>query len=444
MNYIKSAAILTLAALSFSACEKDKETTRQSTPVIEQSALSPQTVTYGDSIMLSATVSDKVTPLSTLEVQLILNDELLSKASIRTKGNSTTVSRKFFIPFTANSVDNAPVESNLTLINVDGYEAKTTISNIVAKRPVFSKLYLVFQDGSVKEMTPTTSDKDIFEVAFVSTEKSFKVKVASKIANSSIDYSGFVWANVDNSLNIGNELSSFYEFADPQIKLTSKFIFNAKTFQLSVEGSTEAPIQVNGVTLTAASSNVLSADVTFTQNQTVTVTGIDNLATTLNPDFFEVNGSTVKFLGLSGTYKLQLYKDVSFLYVEQPSAVYPDAMWICGVGIGRPFAPYVKTTSWNWNNPPDYVFCRKVSDDVFQCTVYLKHETGKQWSDEVSYKYFNQRGWGGEQDAHNFTLPTGFVAKSDNNWGGTTDLDEGVYRLTLDKKNGTYTAEKLR
>lgn len=444
MNKIIAAATLIMATLGFNACKDDDETERMSTPVIEQSTLTPETVNYGDSITLSAVVSDAVTPLSTLEVQVILNDELLSEASIRTKGNSATVSKKFKIPFAAGVQDGVPLESNLTLINVDGYEAKTTLSNVVVKRPVFEKLYLVFEDGTVKEMTPTTADKDIFEVAHSVMANSFKVKIAQKLVNNEIDYSGFVWTNADNGMDLGNDLSSFYTLADPQITMTEKIVFDAKTFQVKMEGSKEEPIQVNGVTLTPSSTTVLAADVTLTKNQVVTVSGIDNLATTLNPDFFSVEGATVTFLGETGTYKLQLYTDVSFLYVEQPTAVYPAALWICGVGIGRPFEPYVKTTSWNWNNPHDYVFCRKVSDNVFQATVYLKHETGKNWDDEVSYKYFHQRGWGGELDAHNFTLPTGFIAKDDKNWGGTTDLADGVYKLTLDINNGTYTAEKLR
>jgi hypothetical protein len=442
MKNIKILVILCMVALGFNACKDDDEAERKSTPVIEQSSLSPETITYGDSVTLSAVVSDAVTPLSTLEVQMILNDELLSSASIRTKGNNATVNKKFKVPFTAGVVDGAALESNLTLINVDGYEAKITHSNVIVKRPVFEKLYLVLEDGTIKEMSPT-ADKDIFEVAYSSTASSFKVKIAQKVANGGIDYSGFVWANGDNALALGNELSSFYELSDPLIKLTEKFIFNAKTFGMSIEGSADAPIQINGVTLTPK-DNKLTGSVAFTKDQTVTVSGIANPATTLNPDFFEVNGSTVKFVGPSGTYDLIYYATVPYLYVEQPTAVYPDALWICGVGMGRPFEPYVKTTSWNWNNPVDYVFCRKVSDGVFQSTVYLKHETGKEWTDEVSYKYFGKKGWEGELDAHNFTLPTGFIAKNDKNWGGTADLVPGVYKLTIDMNANTYTAEKLR
>jgi hypothetical protein len=130
--------------------------------------------------------------------------------------------------------------------------------------------------------------------------------------------------------------------------------------------------------------------------------------------------------------------------VEQPAATYPAALWFDGVGFGRPQAR-VKTSSWNWNSPLEYVFCRKVSEGVFQTTVYAEHEinedTENAWRYCYNTKFFHQRGWGGEVNGAEYTLPPLLHSPADEagNIKGTDSFvgAAGVYRITIDTNNKT-------
>ncbi len=122
-------------------CEKDEHmvTYPESYPVFDQAEVAESDITYGDSITVSVAVSDKGTPLSTLELQVVVNNELIASESIRTKGNSAEVNRRYGVPFVANRPDNAPVKVYLSSINVDGYTTDT-ILNTTAMRPEIKEL----------------------------------------------------------------------------------------------------------------------------------------------------------------------------------------------------------------------------------------------------------------------------------------------------------------
>lgn len=85
MKSIFKPIILTgLIAILMVACKEEELRTHFpiSMPVFEQAVVSEQSITYGDSISLAVKVADKLTPLSTLEIKIIVEDELIAKESV--------------------------------------------------------------------------------------------------------------------------------------------------------------------------------------------------------------------------------------------------------------------------------------------------------------------------------------------------------------------------
>ena len=176
------------------------------------------------------------------------------------------------------------------------------------------------------------------------------------------------------------------------------------------------------------------------------------MANNISPDYFEVTGTNkAKFLGKTGLYKAYFLVASNYLYIEpQPEAIYPEAIWMCGMGFGRPSSPYVTTASWNWNSPLDYVPCRLVSTGIYQVTVYVKNEATTTDIGTLNFKFFDKRSWwdGHEQLSTSYTVSLPLVATaSAGNVGNTvalsTNLFEGVYRITLNQNDHTIKAIKL-
>jgi hypothetical protein len=117
-------------------------------------------------------------------------------------------------------------------------------------------------------------------------------------------------------------------------------------------------------------------------------------------------------------------------------------LWLDGTGLGFPGAPYKTTTSWNWNKPEDYVFCRKISDGIFQATFY---------AESFDMKFFHQRMWGGEENSEMYTLTPASLIKTgvDNqgqpngNWVAGADVIPGVYRVTININDHTTVIERI-
>lgn len=426
MKKINYSIIALALAAGMMSCSKSSDE-RLSTPTIVSATLNPSSLTYGDSLELKAVVHDEVTPLSTLEVAFEVDGVIVQRQSIRTKGNNVTVDKKFLIPFAKGATEGAKVTAYLTAINIDGYEAKQSVVAVTMRRPVFEKLYLQMKNGTTLELTPRAGNADIYE----SVKDYYSNNIFGRIVSKK-DLTGYIWAMVDSKMDLAADTDPFFNLNDPTM-IPDRIIFNTKTFELQFEGVKLDPMTFNGSQFTVKKPGIMQLTMSLVQNQLVDIKGFSKLDAAIDPDFFVKDGDKYKFLGESGSYYFQYHIDNNFIYVEQSSSVYPNALWACGVGMGKPMSPLKKTTSWNWNEPTDYCFVRKVGATKYQLTVYLKHETGLSWSDEVSFKFFNQKGWGGEFDTRTLkTLPNGFVAKSDGNVGATTDLAEGVYKLTLD------------
>ncbi|MCL1944015.1 MAG: hypothetical protein FWF54_10780 [Candidatus Azobacteroides sp.] len=451
-------AFFFFTASCFWACSEDELRTRfpESVPVIESADLSsgneadPSAIVFGDSVLVTAALSDPKTPLSTLEVEIVVNDNLIERQQIRTQGYNCIIARKFKVPLVAFADDNMDVEAYLTLTNVEGNTVTQTIKNKVhADRPGFpNRMYMVMQDGTIYNLSKKLGSQIEFQSSRMNLSgNNIKFKLAEKITgNNEIDYSGIVWGNVNGALAVCAEEDGFYEYTDPLILTMRQFLFNVYSFDFEIDAERLAPVTINGRQMgveTMDGNTYLSSLIAFTLDQELEFSGIADLQNTLNPDFFAcTSGNNARFLGLPGTYKLLYNNAEGFMYVEQTDALYPDALWLDGTGLGFPGAPYKTTTSWNWNKPEDYVFCRKISDGIFQATFY---------AESFDMKFFHQRMWGGEENSEMYTLTPASLIKTgvDNqgqpngNWVAGADVIPGVYRVIININDHTTVIERI-
>jgi hypothetical protein len=453
-----------LAILYMESCKKDNVvvTYPESFPTIVTATVAEASIVYGDSITLSVNVSDVTTPLSTLEIQVVVNNSVITSESVRTKDNNATVEKRYKIPFGPNCPDNEIVKVYLSSINVSGFQTDTIIGTTVAKRPEIDELWLVPTTGKSAKLELIDSVNLIYKATGLDYGTSVTFKIASKVDKfKKVDWSGFVFGAADNGIGLIDQTGQAATIEDATIIGISEFTFDAVKFEAQVGGkllepATTLDINADLPAILLDGKNFLGGNAYFGEGVEVTFTGITDLANNLAPDYFEVTGTnTAKFTGATGLYKAYYYIDGGYLYIEpEPEVIYPDAIWMCGTGFGRPSAPYATTASWNWNSPLDYAPCRLVSAGLYQVTVYGKNEDKGGTSagfGTFDFKFFYKRGWWDadhEIEANTYTVtPAPFFGRTDqgnigNMNGGPTSFD-GVFRITVDMNAKTINVLKI-
>lgn len=441
----------------------------ESYPVFDSVYVVEKQIIYGDSITLHLGVSDKKTPLSTLSVKVVVNDEILASEVIRTKGNSATYSARFSIPFIARMPDNADVEVHLKAINVEGFTTDTILATTKANRIPIPNLWVSFPTALGFRLNLIDPARHIYQADNLTLGNNISFRLATKVRTGiRTDWTGLVFGMPGGKFGLINSADEpMFTLNDPTIYGFSRITVDLFNFTVTGEGKKLEPATALNLsafgTVPLNSTNHLnvttqrnwrSLQMYLGKNVEITFSGFGNLNTSLNPDYFEITGNNrAIFLGETGIYMLYFHPTANYLYVEQPEARFPAALWLCGIGAGRPTPPFVKTTSWNWNAPDEYIFCRRVSAGIYQATFYAEHvedlTVNEPWRLRFSMKFFHQRGWGGEEDARTYNIGTNLLfAPTDNDLGnfmGTNNLigQEGVYRITINTNAKTVTFVKL-
>ena len=463
IQYILYLAIIIIAG----SCQETEFRTHypESKPSLNASVLE-NSIQYGDSITLVADITDE-NPLSTLEIKIAVSNKLIISETIRTKGTSTNIRKRYHIPFGTGMPDQEKVKVYLSAINVEGFKTEQVLENTVGNRPPMPKLYLIpatITSGlTTKEFALTDAANLIYTVSGIDFPNTFSCYVATKkTAFGRVDWSGIVFGMRNNEITIIKQGESPILVQDETLVNVTSCRFDAINFQFSVSGKLLEPLTNLDVTadlaasptslLGAAASQFRGASVYFGKNVEVTFTGINNVTNGLSPDYFEVTGTNkAKFLGETGMYKAYYHIAGDYLYIEpMPTTALPEALWICGNGIGRPSQPYAITTSWNWNTPLDYVPCRKISNGVYQATVYLENADNGEGTGfgTCNFKFFHYRGWDhGEETSVGYTVNAPLKSSSESgnvgNWRGNDTTFKGVYRITLDMNTKTTLVVKL-
>lgn len=451
MKSIYKAIICGLCACTLlTSCEEEdtRKVFPHSTPVIESAAINPSTFTYGDSVTITAKVSDPVTPLSTLEMKMIVNDVLVAQQTIRTAGNSTEVSSKFKVAYTSELPDNADVEVILTLINTEGDETAGSIQGVKGLRTYYDKLYLVLDDGQVFPITPDAADPDKYSSSEIMIKaNSLRYRIAEKIdSENQIDFTGRVWGYSNNMIQLVDE-SGDYITTTTSADYITEIIFDNYMFTTTLSGGNYNPNDLvidNFGEVTASGEAFMKLSRSFEKNQEVNL--FDELASTdivYDLNYFErTTDDKVKFIGDAGSYDLYYSETRKVVIVDPSDREYPNVLLAAGEGLGYPSKVKPEAhTAWDFNAPLQAIIFRKVATDTYQAVVYFD-------ASKANFKPFENRGWGNEKKSSDYTMPSIIardidLGKNDGNWYAAEGAVSGNYKITINLATKVVTAESV-
>lgn len=443
---------LCAGALILSSCEEEdsRKVYPHSTPVIESASINPGIFTYGDSVTITAKVSDNVTPLSTLEMKMIVNDVLVATQTIRTPGNKADISAKFKVAYAAELADNADVEVLLTLINVEGDKTQGNITGLKGKRTYYNKLYLVLDNGEVFPLTPQSEKSDKYQSANVKIKSNnIRYRIAEKLtAENQIDFSGRVWGYKGGAIQLIDETGDYITTTSANVDYITQIVFDNYKFATTLVGSKLNPndlILDNFGDVTVSNEAFKKLSRTFDKNQDVTL--FEELASTdivYNMDYFERTADDkVKFIGDAGTYDLYYSASRKIMIVDPAgNRAYPNVLLACGEGLGYPSKVKPEAhTVWDFNAPLQAIIFRKVATDTYQATVFFD-------ASKASFKPFENRDWSNEKKSSTFTMPAliakdSDLGKNDGNWYPAKGAVSGNYKITINLATKIVTAEKV-
>lgn len=453
---IKYLFIIALSMMVFSACEDDidkpsewPEWGNPSKPAVAAAEFIPSgssaDIKAGDAVQFSAKLKDQYNKLKQAEVEVTLGTNVVYTETFALDGLEANVVSDLKIPFLKNIENNTKLVAKLKIRN----ETNNGLTEYVlpeelqlsVKRPQFAKLYLVDDQGMVVEMGKEQASDYTYMTADNISGLSSKIWIAEKVtAQNKPDYTEFVWGVINNEIAIVGESEGLpITIVVPEGGILTNISFNSFSFQTSNLLSNS----INGIEMGVSSiQGYMEASVDLVKGQDVSFLGFGSVADKLNVDFFK-NATDTKatFDGESGKYRILYNLTNEFLYIEKNGATLPDAMWICGSGLGFAQAPYAATSQWNWNVPTEYIYCKKVANDIFEATVY---------ANGFMFKFFHQKGWGNEEDGRTYSLlPSNILVDGKNEWGDKTgdcapgpDFTPGVYKLTIDRNVKTITMQK--
>lgn len=439
-------------AIFLTSCQENEDTRvvyPHSTPVIESVTINPSSFVYGDSVSITAKVSDNVTPLSTLNMKMIVNDVLIAEEVIRTPGNSAEVSAKFKVAYTNQLPDDANVEVQLTLINVEGDETNGSVEGIKGNRTYYNKLYLVLDNGTVYPLTPESAKSDKYSLKDVMIKSNnIRYRVAEKITSENqIDFSGHVWGYMGGAIQVVDETGDYITTTNTSVDYVTEVVFDNYYFETTLLGDKLNPNDItleNFEEVTVGSEKFMKLSRTIEKNQTMTMFGdLASFDIVYSMDYFErLSEDQVKFIGETGTYTLY-YSDTRKNMIIDPAArSYPDVLLAAGEGLGYPSKVKPEAhTSWNFGAPLEAVVFRKISENIYQATVYFD-------ATKANFKPFENDGWGNEKKSTDFTMPSIIakdtdLGKSDGNWYAATGATSGNYKITINLSTNVVTAESV-
>lgn len=483
MKNILKTTIFGLMALVFASCQEEELRTHFpiSMPVFDNASVAENAIVYGDSISLSVDISDPLTPLSTLEIKVVVGDEIVFAERIRTKGNSASYAQKYWIPFVAHMPHKAEVEVHLSAVNIEGTKKDTILLKTIASRPEIPTVYMITPTATV-EMKLTDAANYIYTADNLSLTNDVSFRIVTKInAFKKTDWANpanLVFGLINGQLGVvdvtinGNIISvtgDMIRLYDPALVGFKKVTLDLFNFTVKGDGdkltpatsmsiSTFGTVQLTSIDhMNVATKEDWKTKVMYLGEGTeMEITGLTAVENSMDPTFFKyVGGNKVQFLGKTGIYTLYYLPRLQFVFVEQPTAVYPDALWLVGVGTGPARLPGIKTSSWNWNSPLEYHFCRKVSEGIYEVVFFANHEidltANEPWRLTFSMKFMHQRNWGVEESSNNYALPSnGYLfSPSPNdvgNFSGTAEFGNlpGIYQFTLNMNTKTSTLVKIK
>lgn len=394
---------------------------------------------YGDSLPFTIKALDVDVPLSTLKAKLFYGEEQVSETVLRTKTSGSDYTGKVFVPYYPNVIDGrATLKFVLQNIHFTTTEME---QEVVLSRPDFPYVTLVDEMGEEYLMKRQSLYNYSVTGRFPQDLKAF-IKTP-KVGENGNELT-FGWDN-DNLLSEGKNVNpiTFSGTASEPYEVT----FNALTYEVTPLVN----VLFDGEKMTAQDANTYLIQKSFTQGQSIVVSGIDMSGWWINPDYFtkESNG-TLTFLPVDGKYRVvanmkQKYFGVTRMDGDNEATLSDSghgALWLMGWGVGSPSMDF----QFGWDAGSNYCV-PEISSKKYQFTGVAGPEHNSVYgqrfrTDYVSAKFFFQNGYGGEFGqltlADDGTKSLIQLSDSKNiELAGGTSLEEGAtYVLTVDLTAG--------
>ena len=394
---------------------------------------------YGDSLPFTIKASDVDVPLSTLKAKLFYGEEQVSETVLRTKTSGSDYTGKVFVPYYPNVIDGrATLKFVLQNIHFTTTEME---QEVVLSRPDFPYVTLVDEMGEEYLMKRQSLYNYSVTGRFPQDLKAF-IKTP-KVGENGNELT-FGWDN-DNLLSEGKNVNpiTFSGTASEPYEVT----FNALTYEVTPLVN----VLFDGEKMTAQDANTYLIQKSFTQGQSIVVSGIDMSGWWINPDYFmkESNG-TLTFLPVDGKYRVvanmkQKYFGVTRMDGDNEATLSDSghgALWLMGWGVGSPSMDF----QFGWDAGSNYCV-PEISSKKYQFTGVAGPEHNSVYgqrfrTDYVSAKFFFQNGYGGEFGqltlADDGTKSLIQLSDSKNiELAGGASLEEGAtYVLTVDLTAG--------
>lgn len=463
-------------AMLLAACQPDnyRKVYPAGNPFVEARLLTPEVQFGQDTIALVVTVSETQTPLSTLRVKVMVGVNMIASEELRTRDFHYADTLRYAVPFGANMPEGEQVKVYLTATNVEGTATDFILSGCVGHRPAIETLYIMPPTidytalGKGKQMTQEDDRFVAYGLGYPKSMQCLLAVVGTKFGR--VDWTHPVFGMLDGKLSLITQAqfesgeATAITIEDDQVESIDTITFNPITFALTYSGKVAQPVtsldvmndlaeEPASISSTSVRKLYRGAKVYFAKDSEFTLTGVQNVETACNYDYMEwLGGDKVKWLGETGMYNTYYHLAGDYIVIEPlADVVYPDAMWLCGVGMGQPTAAPELTSGWGFDSPNQNFAARTVAPKTYQFTVYMKNAPDAEHPGfgTVNFKFFHQHGWGGEEASTNYTISgLNIIASTEENnvgnWWASDEEFEGIYRITLNLNNMTNTYEKIK
>jgi hypothetical protein len=393
-----------MSLILLNACSHDEGETLGN-PVIELKS-DLNSAMFGDSVPFTVGVSDEV-PLSTLKAKLYFGDELVSETTIRTKNNADYTG-KIYVPFYKN-IPNGTATVEFILQNTSMTITKKTY-DLAVTRPDYPYLILVTREGTYP-MAKTGTNQYAANELFPNTDLPSYIKTPVISA----------WGN---EITFGWEDGAIIQGTTTEIPFVSSTAgtFSVTFNTLTYEATPFFEIFLNGVKMDMVDKQNFKTEVELTTGQTITIDGIDDIATWwIDPDFLtKVTDNEFSLVPINGKYRISANTTLKYFRVEAMlgnslATLQPDgtgAIWIIGNGFGKP--SLANETQWNTDKG---VCMAPIGGNKYQATLVAGQTIN---ATEIDFKFFHQRDWGGEYSSATLSSSSTIVFVGD----GTATSDD--------------------
>jgi len=413
MKKLRIFLVVLAGVLTMNACKKEDQKAPGNPVLTIKTDFS--SAYFGDSLQFTVGVSDDAgIPLSTLKARLYYSDELVSETVIRTKTEGD-YSGKLFIPYYAN-VPNGTATLQLVLQNIH-FTLREETFELPLERPDYP--YLTLVAGETEYRMERTG---LYTYA-ASTQ--FPAKVNGYIKTPAYGENG-------NELTFGWEENAIKEGSTNNIPFSNAFsgnytiTFNTFSYEASPFIIAYA---INQTVMNRVDDDTYQVDLALSQGEAVVIDGFDDLdAWWLDPDFFARDASgDVLFQPQSGRYRItadfrHAYFIVEALNGTDLATLQADgsgAIWIIGDGIGK---PSVASNAVGWTT--EKALCMApIGNKRYQVTVVAGTTVT---ADNINFKFFHQKGWGGEFKDTELTSASDVIFVGD----GSNGRDPGNLGIT--------------